>query len=85
MMVTTASFEIAKQHKALSEFLAKPGDTIALMHSRTNDLNFLVAKDEENEMLTLIHLTDDEVSSLRRSLREVLSLKSQLSMSNRVN
>ena len=85
MTVTTASYEMAKQYKALSEFLAKPGDTVALMHSRTNDLNFLVAKDEENEMLTLIHLTDDEVISLRRELREVLSLKCQLSMSDRVN
>ncbi len=85
MIVTTMSFEMAKQHEALSEFLAKPGDTVALMHSRMNDRNFLVAKDEENEMLTLIYLTDDEASSLRRSLREVLSLKSQPSMSNRVN
>ena len=84
-MVATVSFEMAKQHEALTEFLAKPGDNVALMPSGMNDLNFLVAKDEENEMLTLIYLTDDEVSSLRRLLREALSLKSQLSMSNRVN
>ena len=85
MIVTTASFEMAKQHEALTEFLAKSGDTVALMPSRMNNLNFLVAKDEDNEMLTLIYLTDDEVSRLKQMLQEALSLKSQLSMSNRVN
>ena len=85
MMVATASFEMAKQQEALTEFLAKPGDTVALMPSRMKDLNLIVAKDEENEMLTMIYLTDNEVSRLRQMLEEALSFKSPLSISNRLN
>jgi len=89
MTVVTISFEMAKQveglYEALSEFLAKSGDNVALMPSRMNGLIVLVAKDEENETLTLFYLTYDEGSSLGRSLREALSLKNLPSMSNRVN
>ncbi len=84
-MVATVSFEMAKQHEVFPEILDKPGDTVALAPSRMNDLNFLVAKDEENEMLTLIYLTDYEISRLRQMLEEALSLKSPLSISNRLN
>ncbi|MEE8114638.1 MAG: hypothetical protein V3T23_09815 [Nitrososphaerales archaeon] len=89
MTVITVSFEMAKQveglDEALSEFLAKSSDNVALMPSGMNGLILLVAKDEKHEMLTVIYLTDNEVSSLKQMLEETLSLKNLPSMSNRVN
>jgi len=88
MTVITVSFEMAKQveglDEALSEFLAKSSDNVALMPSGMNGLILLVAKDEKHEMLTVIYLTDNEVSSLKQMLEETLSLKNLPSMSNRV-
>ncbi len=85
MTVITVSFEVAKQHEVPTEILAKSSDNVALMPSGMNGLILLVAKDEKHEMLTVIYLTDNEVSSLKQMLEETLSLKNLPSMSNRVN